>query len=150
MLYRFYFVVMLTSLSLGWISPHAQAQTLNLNPGLWEYTNELRFDEGAEPETQVFESCVTRDDLDSGQFMQQDIDACEMVDQQLSPNRMVYSMTCQGPEGTALDIQADIQLSGDEAQGVINNSVVTPMGEMSMVVNLTARRLGPCPDPDSN
>lgn len=152
MLTRFWFFVGLMTLSFGWANANAQtqAQTLNLNPGLWEYTNELRFSEDAEPETQVFESCVTRQDLDSGQFMQQDIDACEMVEQRFSPNQMVYSMACQGPEGTTLDIEANVELNGDRAQGVINNTVVTPMGEMGMVVNLTARRIGPCPQADSN
>jgi len=142
-------LIALSCLSLVLFGQPSHAQTLNLTPGLWEYTNELRFDEAAEPETQVFEGCVTEADLESGQFMQQDIDACEMNEQQLRRNQMVYSMTCQGPEGTSLEIEANIQLDGDAASGVINNTVITPMGEMSMAVNLTARRIGPCPDSDS-
>ncbi|GEM_PF-3145577 len=144
---QFWCLIALCYLGLGLVGQTAQAQPLNLNPGLWEYTNELRFDNADEPQTQVFESCVTEADLASGQFMQQDIEACEMTEQRLQPNQMIYSMTCQGPEGTSLDIEADIELNGDNASGVINNTVLTPAGELSMTVNLTARRVGPCPDP---
>lgn len=146
---RFGFLLSVLLIGLGSEATTAQSPALNLNPGLWEYTNELRFEGNSEPETQVFEGCVTQEDLDSGQFMQQDIDACEMTDQQLSPNRMVYTMACQGPEGSALTIEADIELNGDTAQGVINNTVTTPAGDMAMAVNLTARREGPCPESES-
>jgi len=121
-----------------------QAQSVNLNPGLWEYTNELTFIEGSEPRVQVFEDCVTAEDLENSGFMMQDIDACEVVEQEILFDRMTYVMNCLGPEGTTLAIDARIEFDGDSATGVINNSVVTPLGEMDMVVNLSAKRLGDC------
>ncbi len=128
-------------------SASTQAQSINLNPGLWEYTNELTFIEGSEPRVQVFEDCVTAEDLENSGFMMQDIDACEVVEQEILFDRMTYVMNCLGPEGTTLAIDARIEFDGDSATGVINNSVVTPLGEMDMVVNLSAKRLGDC-DPE--
>lgn len=131
-------------LLLGIASAPTYAQSINLNPGLWEYTNELSFGEGRTPQTQVFEDCVTAEDLSEGTFMMQDIDACEVVEQQTRFDRMTYVMNCLGPEGTTLAIDARIEFDGDTAQGVINNTVATPLGDMDMVVNLSARRLGEC------
>jgi len=128
-------------------SASIQAQSININPGLWEYTNELTFIEGSEPRVQVFEDCVTVEDLENSGFMMQDIDACEVVEQEILFDRMTYVMNCMGPEGTTLAISARIEFDGDSASGVINNSVVTPLGEMDMVVNLSAKRLGDC-DPE--
>lgn len=124
------------------------AQSINLNPGLWEYTNELSFGEGRAPQTQVFEDCVTAEDLSEGSFMMQDIEACEVVEQQMRFDQMTYVMNCMGPEGTTLAIDARIEFDGDTAQGVINNTIATPLGDMKMVVNLSARRLGDCEAPD--
>lgn len=129
------------------VSTSSQAQSINLNPGLWEYTNELTFVEGSEPRVQVFENCVTAEDLENSGFMMQDIDACEVVEQEILFDRMTYVMNCLGPEGTTLAIDARIEFDGDRATGVINNSVQTPLGEMDMVVNLSAERLGDC-DPE--
>lgn len=131
-------------LLLGIASAPTYAQSINLNPGLWEYTNELSFGEGRTPQTQVFEDCVTAEDLSEGTFMMQDIDACEVVEQQTRFDRMTYVMNCLGPEGTTLAIDARIEFDGDTAQGVINNTVATPLGDMDLVVNLSARRLGEC------
>ena len=128
-------------------SASAHAQSININPGLWEYTNELTFIEGSEPRVQVFEDCVTAEDLENSGFMMQDIEACEVVEQEILFDRMTYVMNCMGPEGTQLAIDARIELDGDSASGVINNSVATPLGEMDMVVNLSAKRLGDC-DPE--
>lgn len=131
------------------LSTLAFAQPLNLNPGLWEYTNVLQLTESAEPQTQVFEGCVTQADLDDGAFMRQDIAGCEMIEQQLSADQLSYAMNCQGPEGTELRIAAEIAFNGDTATGVINNIVATPMGDMTMVVNVTARRVGECDTTES-
>jgi len=129
-------------------TPNLWAQRINLEPGLWEYTNEMRMGDQGEPRTQVFESCVTQADLDSGDFMVQDIDACEMVEQQISANQLTYSMNCQGPEGTKLAVVAEISFDGDRASGVLNNTIATPMGDLAMAVDVAARRIGPCPEQD--
>lgn len=123
----------------------ALAQRVNLVPGLWEYTNTLQMGEG-EPRVQVFEGCVTQAELDDGDFMLQDIEACEMAEQTVTERRMDYVMNCQGPEGTQLSIEARITFDGERAEGVINNTVMTPMGDLAMAVNVSARRIGPCED----
>lgn len=136
--------IMATIVFFGFASVSIHAQSINLNPGLWEYTNELSFGEGRTPQIQVFEDCVTAEDLSEGSFMMQDIDACEVVEQQTRFDRMTYVMNCLGPDGTTLAIDARIEFDGDTAQGVIKNTVATPLGDMDMVVNLSARRLGEC------
>lgn len=122
----------------------AFAQRLNLEPGLWEYTNELRMGESGEPKVQVFEGCVTQAELDDGDFMLQDIEACDMIEQRISQDQMNYVMNCQGPEGTAIAIVAEIKFNGDTAEGTIQNRISTPMGELAMSVNVSARRIGEC------
>ncbi len=124
--------------------PNAFAQRLNLEPGLWEYTNELRMGESGEPRVQVFEGCVTQAQLDDGDFMLQDIEACDMIEQRISENQMNYVMNCQGPEGTSIAIVAEIKFNGDTAEGTIQNTVSTPMGDLAMSVNVSARRIGEC------
>ncbi len=126
----------------------AMAQAVNLEPGEWEYTNELTIGESFSPETQVFTDCVTEDEIREGVLLGLTLEGCDVHDQTISRDGMRYVMTCEGPEGTKLSIDADIDFFGDRATGVINNTVATPLGDMAMVVNLTARRLGECSEAD--
>lgn len=126
-------------------SSHALAQRINLEPGLWEYTNTLQMGEMGNPQTQVFEDCVTQEQLDEGEFMFQEMDGCELVEQRISFDEMTYVLNCEGPEGTQVSVSAELTFDGDTAEGVIQNTVAAPMGSLVMTVNLSARRKGPCP-----
>jgi hypothetical protein len=136
--------------ALGCVGINAvMAQAVNLQAGEWEYTNELVFGGGLTPQKQIFTDCVTEDEIKEGALLGLTIDGCEIHEQRISTNNMHYVMTCEGPEGTRLSVDANIEFDGDTAQGVIKNLVATPLGDMEMTVNMTARRLGDC-DEDSD
>ena len=126
------------------LSPIAVAQAVNLEAGEWEYTNELVFGPGMSPQTQVFTDCVTEDEIKEGSLLGLTIEGCEIHEQRIWEDGLRYVMTCTGPEGTSLSVDAEIEFDGDRASGVIRNTVATPMGDLEMLVNMTARRLGDC------
>ncbi|MCP5420134.1 MAG: DUF3617 family protein [Gammaproteobacteria bacterium] len=121
-------------LGIAGLTMGAQAQDINLNPGLWEWTATM--DMADMPPT-THRQCLTREDLIP---KDEKVDPRCKVDKFSTENNTVtWTMTCKAPEGTLLH-EGHIQYQGDTAEGEIQVS----MSSLSMRSTLKGHRVGPC------
>ncbi len=124
----------------------AWAASPNINPGLWEYTNKMSFDSDAPVPDQEHSSqeCVTADEVGRGDTFLEDMDECDITHQDMSRDAMDYGMSCTGPDGTRMDMDASVQFGGNSVSGVFTGNMETPMGPMQMNIQMEGRRIGDC------
>ncbi|NBB93354.1 MAG: DUF3617 family protein [Gammaproteobacteria bacterium] len=134
------------ALALGLVAT-ANAETPNIEPGLWEYNNKMSFvgDVPIPDQEQTSEECVTAEDIEQGDAFLDDVDECEITHKDLRRDGMDYAMTCTQPDGTQMTMEAEMSFAGDSATGNITGNMETPMGAMQMNITMTGRRIGDCP-----
>ena len=122
------------------------AETPNLEPGMWEYHNKMSFqsDFPIPDQEHTNQECVTLEDIERGDAFLDDAEECEITRQDMRSDGMDYSMTCRGPDGTEMTMDATMQFDGDTATGTITGEMETPMGPMQMSIDMTGRRIGDC------
>lgn len=122
------------------------ADTPNLEPGMWEYQNKMSFDSEfpIPDQEQTNQECLTLDDIKRGDAFLDDVDECDVTRQDIRSDGMDYSMICRGPDGTEMRMDASMQFNGDTATGTITGEMETPMGPMSMSIEMNGRRIGDC------
>ena len=122
------------------------AETPNLEPGMWEYHNKMSFqsDLPIPDQEHTNQECVTLEDIERGDAFLDDAEECEITRQDMRSDGMDYSMTCRGPDGTEMTMDATMQFDGDTATGTITGEMETPMGPMQMSIDMTGRRIGDC------
>lgn len=118
----------------------------NLNPGMWEYTNTMTFDSEfpIPDQTETNTECLTEEELGDGDAFMDDMEGCETTHRELRTDGMDYAMTCRSPDGTQVDMTATMEFNGDSASGVVTGDMQTPMGPMSMRIQIEGRRTGDC------
>lgn len=136
----------LVATSLLGLALSAQAETPNIEPGMWEYNNKMSFqsDFPIPDQEHTSEECVTLDDIERGDAFLDDVDECEITRKEMRRDGMDYAMVCHNPDGTEMTMDAKMQFNGETASGLINGQMQTPMGDMSMQIEMQGRRIGDC------
>lgn len=122
----------------------------NIEPGLWEYTNTTKTEgESSMPEqTDTREECVTEEDieegLDEGFHQVQEDDDCEVRDRSMSADEATYTLICKDAEGTAMEMEMNMEFMGDRMEGEMNGEYNTEMGNMKMTWEIVGERVGDC------
>ena len=140
------FRLITATLFLG-LAASAVAETPNIEPGLWEYSNKMSFsgDIPIPDQEQTTEECLTDEDIAEGEAFLDNVEACEITHKDLRRDGMNYVMTCNQAEGMQMTMEANMQFNGDSANGTITGNMETPMGAMAMNITMTGRRIGDCP-----
>lgn len=129
------------------VSAQAQAETPNIQPGLWEHETRMTVDAPFPVPEQNDSSteCVTAEDIaDAETFIADlDVEECEVTREELRADGANYEMTCH-QDGITVDMVMDLKFHGDHSEGVITTRADTPMGPMNSKIVMTGRRIGEC------
>ncbi len=120
------------------ISTGAMADSVNMNPGMWQWTATIEMPGmPMQLPPSSYSTCITEAD-----FVPKDSklgQSCETIDLQTQGDTVSWNMSCTTPQGVATS-QGQVTYSGDTAVGEMQ---VTSMG-MQMFSKTKGRRLGPC------
>lgn len=124
----------------------AAQETPNIEPGMWKYDNTISVEaEYPFPEqTHSNEECVTIEDVEQGDAFMEDVEECEVLDSNIASDRMTYTMRCQSADGMDMIMEADMEFHGTSASGTITGDMESPMGPMSMRIDIQGERTGDC------
>ncbi len=138
-------IIFLSIALIALVAP-AYAERPDIQPGLWEYTNRMSFDTRAPiPDREHSnQECVSDEDLGRGDTFLEDMDECEIISQDMRRDGMDYEMTCAGPDGTRMTMDASMQFAGDTVSGLFTGNMETPMGPMQMNIEMDGRRIDDC------
>lgn len=119
----------------------AIADSLPINPGLWEstVTSNNSFTGNA---THTTQECVTISEFDP-KTMAQDAEGCEVVESDVNGNTLTFTMNCNIQGGEAV-INGRYQSNGDTGSGAMNMGISFGDQVMSMESSMTSKRLGDC------
>lgn len=124
----------------------AQAETPNIQPGQWEYTHTTVM-EGAHDMPEQVETnteCVTAEDLERGKDLIEAPQDCTLDHVDMTADGMEYTMSCAGPDGTSVSMDAEMRFHGDRTEGEMHSRIETPMGPMDVQVDVQGKRIGDC------
>jgi hypothetical protein len=123
------------------------AETPNIRVGQWEYTVTTTLT-GAPvsipPRTDTNTQCLTEEDLNKPLFVMDDMQDCEISDQQSSSSQMSYVMSCAVPEAGEMRMNVNLQFNGDEMSGTMTGTMQSPVGDMNMTMTHSGKRIGDC------
>lgn len=141
MLSRPLFAVALLALPLT-----AMAETPNITPGLWEFTNTTSVT-GEIPipeQTETHQECIAQGDLEDPDFQFLEVEeGCELLEHNVSAEGIDYRMACHADEGEA-HIDGRMDFLGERVEGSVDVTVQSPMGEMRMNTVVEGARVGDC------
>ncbi len=125
----------------------AQAQTPDIQPGLWEYETRMNV-EAAFPfpeQNDTTTDCVTEDDVNEADtFMgDMDVEECDVTREDMRRDGASYEMVCQA-DGMTMDMTMELKFMGDRSEGLIISQAETPMGPMKSTIEMSGRRIGDC------
>jgi len=124
-----------------------QAETPNIQPGMWEYENKMTVDAPfpVPDQTDTHSECVTEDEIADAQNFLGDMDAeeCDIIREDMRRDGANYEMVCQ-VEGMTMRMNMDMTFMGDTAEGLITSEADTPMGPMTSTIEMSGRRIGDC------
>ncbi len=119
----------------------------DIDPGLWETTSTVTIKSAQfsmPPRTDTRSECVTAEKITEGQaFLEQDGE-CTFERKELRDDGMDYTMTCEGGEEGAITMNASMKFNGGSMTGTIDGTMQSPLGEMSMNIEMSGRRTGSC------
>jgi hypothetical protein len=129
---RYFFILIL--LSIGFTS--TAAADVDINPGLWEITTEMKMPGMSMPPATITQ-CLTKEDLvpQSSSPNQE----CEIIDMQTSGNTVRWTMKCSGEGGESI-AKGEVTYHGDTYEGTM---VMTQAGT-DYTMHMTGRRIGEC------
>lgn len=138
--------ILSTALAFGLISL-ANAETPNVQPGLWEYETRMTV-EAAFPfpeQTDTTTECVTEEDISKADTFlnEMDMEECDITRQDMRASGANYEMTCN-QDGITIQMTMDMQFHGDRSTGLITTQAETPMGPMKSTIHMDGRRIGEC------
>ncbi|WP_018863524.1 DUF3617 family protein [Thioalkalivibrio sp. ARh3] len=137
---------LLAAIPFAFLPLAAQAETPNIEPGEWEYTNTTTMDGAHQmPEqTETYTECVTEEDLARGEEMIEAPEGCSVDSMDMRADGVDYTMTCTDPDGTSMDMEGSMQFMGDRAEGEMRSEIDSPMGPMSVRITVEGQRIGDC------
>ncbi|WP_018141907.1 DUF3617 family protein [Thioalkalivibrio sp. ALJ7] len=124
----------------------AQAETPNIQPGLWENQNTMIMEGmGNMPDqTETTTECVTQEDIDQGESIIEPPEGCSMDQMDMSADRMDYTMVCTDPQGGQMQMEGRMRFMGDRAEGEMTSEMDTPMGTVNVRMEMRGERIGDC------
>lgn len=125
----------------------AAAQTPNVQPGQWEYTNVTSFEGemGIPDQRHNHTECVTHEEIERGRAFVEDIpDECDISNMEMGHDGMSYDMACAHPDGSEMNMSFDMEFMGDRVEGIVTGAVDTPMGQMNMNISVEGEHVGDC------
>lgn len=133
------------SVSILLVTMSAQAETPNLNPGLWSYTNitTVQGPVSLPPHQETNQQCVTQQDLDKGIDVLEIPEDCTITRADIQRDRVDYSANCK-MQGMQTQLVGHATFHGDHMKGQMSSNMDTPMGKMTMQMDYQAQRLGGC------
>ncbi len=141
MLLRPLFAAALLSLPLT-----AMAETPNITPGLWEFTNTTSVT-GEVPipdQTETHQECIGQGDLEDPDFQFLEVEeGCELLEHNVTADGIDYQMICR-EEGGEANIDGRMSFLGDRVEGNIDVTVQSSMGEMQMNTLVEGEHVGDC------
>lgn len=129
----------------------AQADTPNIQPGLWEYTTTTVI-EGSPipipPQHDTSTECLTEADMQDPMILLGEMDAmeeCDISGLDQSSSSMQFTMTCNEPQtGMTLEMVVDMSFGGTTMGGTMVGSMMSPMGEFTMRITHEGTHIGAC------
>ncbi len=115
--------------------------------GEWETTSTMSMEAAqlnVPPRTTTSVDCVTREDFDQGRAFIQDMEDCSIISEDTRSDGADYSMVCSQPDVGEMTVDMSMQYMGDTMSGEIVSRMDSPMGPMTMRIQLAGRRLGNC------
>ncbi len=120
------------------ITSIANANDLNMNPGLWEWTAKIHMPNApVQIPPSINRKCLTRDDLIPA--ARKPGQECDIKDLKTGSNRVTWAMTCKTPQGPVAST-GEMNYQGDSANGKVK---INTQG-MLMTSNMSGKRIGPC------
>lgn len=138
--------MMMVALGAALAGPVA-AEDPNIDPGMWETTSTVTLESAQfsmPPRTETNSECLTADKIAEGQAFLEDNEDCEFSNKDLRADGMDYTMTCESPDGGTVTMDATMKFNGDTMTGTVDGAMESPMGQMSMKVELSGKRTGDC------
>jgi len=129
------------------LAASAHADEPNIDPGMWETTSTVTMNSeqfSMPPRTETNSECLTAEKIAEGQTFLDDNENCDYTDKDMRADGMDYTMTCKNPDGSSVEMNASMKFDGDTMDGTVDGVVESPMGEMSMNVEMTGKRIGDC------
>ncbi|WP_019626391.1 DUF3617 family protein [Thioalkalivibrio sp. ALJT] len=138
--------LLLAALPLVALPLAAQAETPNLQPGLWEnHTTMTMEGMGNMPDqTETTTECITQEEIDMGENIIEAPEGCTLDQMDMSAERMDYTMSCPGPQGNQMQMHGNMRFLGGRAEGEMTSEMDTPMGTVNVRVEMRGERVGDC------
>ncbi|WP_018881262.1 DUF3617 domain-containing protein [Thioalkalivibrio sp. ALE30] len=124
----------------------AQADTPNIQPGLWENQNTMIMEgmAGMPDQTETTTECVTQEEIDRGENIIEAPEGCTLDQMDMTADRMDYTMSCTDPQGGQMQMEGSMRFMGDRAEGEMTSEMDTPMGPMNVRMETRGQRIGDC------
>ena len=107
----------------------ADLQPLNVKPGLWQVTTTTTYQGMGAPETRIYKSCVTKEDLDHYPFPDRDNDCVYKV-LSSTATHMEVGGNCQSQGGKAdFKLQLNV-VDSEDVQGTGELNVANPQANL--------------------
>ena len=128
-------------------SPSLADDFPEINYGMWETTTVSSMKSEAmnlPPTTYTSSACVTQEDVEKGQAFLENQDNCEILEQKMSKSSVDMTMVCNQPQAGEMKMNVSMQYDGDTMTGQIDGEMESPMGKMTMVIEMEGKRTGDC------
>ena len=121
------------------------AQTPNLKPGMWAYTNTTTIEGPVTiaPQITSNQECMKQKDLNKGVGMLNIPKQCSITKVDIFHDGTQFAASCNFSGITAV-YQGHAAFHGDHLEGKMTSETDTPLGKMIMDMNFTAKRIGSC------
>lgn len=141
---RFISLLAYFSASLALTAP-VLAETPNLSPGLWAYSNQTSISGpvNISPQTTNNQECLKQEDLNKGVEMLNIPDSCKVTQADIYRDKTEFAATCD-MSGIPSSYQGHANFHGDHLDGKMTSEMDSPLGKIIMHMNFTAKRVGEC------
>jgi hypothetical protein len=121
----------------------AQAESLSVPTGLWEFTTTMPNMMTGQPTTRTEKKCISDSSYDPKKDAPGDMKGCTISDEKLSGTTLTWTMTCED-KGMKQTVLSTYTVDGESMTGSTDIKMTGPMNH-EMKINHAGRRLGDCP-----
>jgi len=127
-------------------SAAACADSIPIQPGLWEMTSTMAMPMLPQPQVNTMTECMNKDYLSLDEVGSGDMDpACRFETAQLDDSRVSWSFECPMEGGGKSRGTWEATSHGDRVEGHGNVTVDMQGQSMEMTMQWTGKRIGDCP-----
>jgi len=130
----------------GFAAAAAAADSLKINPGLWETTSTVTMPKMTEPQTHTETKCIRKERLDPSDFSLEKNSPCTSSDFSVEGNTATWTIDCSILGGGKM--HGEWQMTSKENSMDGKGSMSADVNDMKMEMNMTwkGKRLGDCKD----